>query len=99
MATNLRSRRALALVGGLPATIGFGRFDLGQPRRSHRAGCEQCFRLLAVDLRPAAAGTARREPLQEMALVEAALLAVDPGNHALAVIGRLHAELFLHCRG
>jgi hypothetical protein len=69
-----------ALVGGLPATVGFGRFDLGEASGADRVGGEQGFGLFAVDLRPAAARPTRGEALEEVGLVEAALLAVDPAE-------------------
>ncbi len=69
-----------ALVGGLPAAVGFGRLDLGQPGRPDRAALEQTFALLAIELRPATARAARGEALEEVLVVEAALLAVDPAE-------------------
>src|SRR4051812_25222735 len=71
---------ALPLISGLPAPVGFRRFDLGQPRRAHLPRLDQHFRLLAIDPRPAAARAPRREALKEMLVVEAALLAVDPAE-------------------
>jgi len=49
-------RRALALVGGLPAAVLLGRRDLGDTRRAEALFDLQRFAFLAVDLRPAPAG-------------------------------------------
>src|SRR3954451_1346279 len=73
-------RGPLSLVCGLPAAVRFRRLDLGEAGRPHPARRDQRFRLLAVDPRPASARAPRREALQEVRLVEAALLAVDPAE-------------------
>ena len=71
---------ALALVGGLPAAVGLRRGDLGGAGGTEGAGASRAsaFSRLIFDQRPR--GTAGREALQEVGLVEAALLAVDPAE-------------------
>src|SRR5437763_5190944 len=69
---------ALALVGRLPAAVRLRALDLGEACRAHPAGGDEALGLLAVDLRPPAPRLSRREPLEEVVLVERLALAVDP---------------------
>ena len=63
-----------------PATVGAGGVDLRLAGGRIRPAAISVSRLLAVDLRPPAARAARSEPLQPGALVQAALLTVDPAE-------------------
>src|SRR6202140_5495498 len=58
-------RRTLTGVGRLPAAVRRGARDLGAAGGAHAAGAGERGRLVAVDLRPAAARSAWREALTE----------------------------------
>src|SRR3954469_8129990 len=73
-------RGALPLVGGIPAAVGAGTFDLGQARRTHASGGDELLGLVAVDARPAAAPRARCEALSPVRIVAARFLAVYPAK-------------------
>src|SRR6202034_934808 len=67
-------------VGPVPAAVGPGPLDLPQTRGPHPARGDQGLGLVSVDLGPAAAGAAGREPLPPEMRVNGALLPVDPAE-------------------
>jgi hypothetical protein len=69
---------ARCVVGGIPSAVGLGTLYFPETRSLHLAALYKILGLLAVDLRPLALGSTRREPLQVVVLVELARLAIDP---------------------
>jgi hypothetical protein len=52
-------------VGCFPTPVGLSGLDMLEAVRSHAAGCNQPFDVLAIVLRPHALGSSRREALQK----------------------------------
>src|SRR3712207_6189807 len=70
----VRHRRgALRIVSRIPPPIGLGPLYLPQPGGLHLAPLDELGSLLAVDLRPLAPRSTRREPLQPVLVVEGGL--------------------------
>src|SRR5260370_12814853 len=65
-------------VSRVPTPVRLGGIDVTLPGGLHASFLHEVLDLVAVDLRPPALGTARREALQVGVLVEALANAVDP---------------------
>ena len=91
---------ALGLIGVVQATVRPRGLELAQARGPHPLGIDQLQGRGPVDLRPLAARAAGREPLQEVDVVEAAALPVDPAEadrllERLGVVERLRGRALL----
>jgi hypothetical protein len=71
-------RRALRRIGGVPAPVLLGAFDLVQSRGLHAAQLDKLKRPGAVFLGPFAGGLTRRKANQPMVVIETVELAIDP---------------------
>ena len=77
--------RALRRIRSLPSAIEFRLLDLFQPGRLHAAELDQNHRPRAIELRPLALRTSRRETDQPILGVEAVGLPVNPSVTKRAV--------------
>jgi hypothetical protein len=71
-------RRILLAVGGIPPAIGLRALDLGEAAGAHPPLSDEALDVVAVALRPGAAGATRCERLECVVLVESPDLPVDP---------------------
>src|SRR6185369_515403 len=73
--------------GALPAPVLLRRLDFREASRLHPPRRDETRHMPCVEARPAAARTARAEPLQPRVLIHRPLLAVDPAVTERAVEG------------